>query len=84
LEPDPRVDERRHEVGGKLPIRMKSAAVSVTPMITGTSMRWIACQVSWPMPGQPKTASTTTAPPMKMPMSSPTIATIGSSAFLSA
>ncbi len=37
----------------RLPSTMATAATRVTPMMMGISMRWIACQASWPMPGQP-------------------------------
>ena len=53
-------------------------------MMIGMSTRWIACQVSWPTPGQPNTLSTTTIPLMKRPMSIPTMAMIGRIAFGSA
>ena len=52
----------------RFPSTMAQADTSVTPMMIGMSTRWIACQASCPMPGQPKTLSTTTIPPMKMPM----------------
>ena len=60
------------------------AETSVTPMMIGMSTRWIACQASWPMPGQPNTLSTTTMPPMKMPMSMPIMAITGRIALGSA
>lgn len=60
---------------------MAAADTSVTPMMTGMSMRWIACRASWPMPGQPKTLSATTMPDMKSPMSMPTTATMGGTAL---
>ena len=63
---------------------MAQAETSVTPMMIGMSTRWIACQASWPMPGQPKTLSTTTTPRMKMPMSMPIMAMIGRMALGSA
>ena len=50
-------------------------------MMTGMSTIWMACHASCPMPGQLKTDSTTTTPPMNVPMSSPTIETTGSSAL---
>ena len=53
-------------------------------MMMGMSMRWIACQASWPMPGQPNTDSTTTMPPMNMPMSMPIMAITGRIALGSA
>ena len=53
-------------------------------MMIGMSTRWIACQASWPTPGQPKTLSTTTIPLMKSPMSMPIMAMIGRMAFGSA
>src|SRR5262245_22210533 len=65
----------------KLPSTMNRAATVVTPMMSGMSSDWIACHMSWPMPGQPKTFSTTTTPDMKMPMSSPIMAMIGSAAL---
>ena len=63
---------------------MKQAATVVTPTMIGMSTSWIACHVSCPMPGQPNTDSTTTAPLMKMPMSNPIMAMIGSAALRSA
>lgn len=50
-------------------------------MMIGMSTRWIACHASWPMPGQPKTLSTTTMPDMNRPMSMPIIAITGSIAL---
>jgi hypothetical protein len=63
---------------------MAQAATRVTPRMIGKSTRWIACHASWPMPGQPNTDSTTTAPLMNRPMSSPIMATIGRTALRSA
>ena len=37
----------------RLPSTIAIAATRVTPMMIGMSTRWIACQASWPMPGQP-------------------------------
>ena len=55
----------------RLPSTMAQAETSVTPMMMGMSTRWMACQASWPIPGQPNTLSTTTIPPMNTPMSIP-------------
>ena len=68
----------------RLPITIAIAETRVTPMMIGISTRWIACQANWPMPGQPKTDSTTTMPPIKMPISNPIMAMIGRIAFLNA
>ena len=63
---------------------MAQAETSVTPMMMGMSTRWIACQASCPMPGQPNTLSTTTMPDMKSPMSMPIMAMMGRMALGSA
>ena len=60
---------------------MNTAATVVTPMMIGMSSDWMACHISWPMPGQPNTFSTTTTPDMKMPMSRPIMAMIGRTAL---
>src|SRR5690606_15175121 len=65
----------------KLPSTIANADTSVTPMMIGMSTRWMACQTSWPIPGQPNTLSTTTMPPMSMPMSMPIMAMMGRMAF---
>src|SRR5665647_2772397 len=61
---------------------MAIAETRVTPMMIGMSTLWMACQASCPIPGQAKTDSTTTTPPMKIPISRLIIATMGRIAFV--
>jgi len=55
----------------RLPSTIAQAETIVTPMMIGMSTRWIACQANCPIPGQPKTLSTTTMPLMKIPITQP-------------
>jgi hypothetical protein len=52
---DARIDKRRDDVGEQIAEHDGEADTSVTPMMIGMSTRWIACQASWPIPGQPNT-----------------------------
>ncbi len=59
----------------------KTAAVSsTTPITTGMSRLVIAWSTSEPMPGRPKTVSTSTAPPSSEPESQPVRVTSGTAA----
>ncbi len=60
---------------------MTTALKITTPTMTGRSTTRMASQTSRPSPGQPKTLSTTTTPPMNTPMSRPIMLMIGGAAL---
>ena len=59
-------------------------ASSTNAMMTGRSPLVMAVTASWPRPPMPKTFSTTTTPPSRVPMSMPSWDTTGVSAPRSA